>query len=366
MVLAGLEALSAMRRISPPGSLVGPALVGSFFLSAALGLACAGKQTAQSSPCLDRCTNIQSSLDRSSCELDCKRVADNSAATPAPAPAAAPAPETPRGVYTPPPPESRPIVGPPTAPTYPATQPIAQPTPPRPTTPTPAPAAVTPTGPSYAELQQQRNACEVGCNAEPVASDRATCRMQCAQITNQPTSSPSVPASTGTPAYVRPPTGATPSSGPTTPVAADPQALASCLNTCNDGPETDRATCRLNCNAKGQVGPAPSSYYTLGGTPPSDAERRAAVIRSSQGVAGTSAPPPPSPPATQQKIAACAATAQQCSTTCSAQLAPCNAECDQGKMSTTDRATCKLTCENTVDTCRDDCRIKEGSCRSKP
>lgn len=365
MVLAGLEALSAMRRIPTPGSLVGSALVGSFFLSAALGLACAGKQTAQSSPCLDRCTNIQSSLDRSSCELDCKRVADNKAnPAPPPAPAATPAPETPRGVYTPPPADPRPIVGQPTRPNYPATQPIAQPTPPRPTTP-PAPAVVTPAGPSYAELQQQRNACEVGCNAEPVASDRATCRMQCAQITNQTSSNSSIPASTGTPTYVRPPT-TTPTGGPTTPVAADPQVLASCLNTCNDGPETDRATCRLNCNAKGSVGPAPSSYYTLGGTPPSDADQRAAVIRSSQGVAGTTTPTPPSTPATQQKIAACAATAQQCNTSCSAQLSPCTAECDQGKMNSTDRATCKLTCESTVDGCRDDCRIKEGSCRSKP
>lgn len=366
MVLAGLEALSAMRRIPTPGSLVGSALVGSFFLSAALGLACAGKQTAQSSPCLDRCTNIQSSLDRSSCELDCKRVADNKAnPAPAPAPAATPAPETQRGVYTPPPADPRPIVGQPTAPNYPATQPITQPPAPRPT-PTPTPAVVAPAGPSYAELQQQRNACEVGCNSETVASDRATCRMQCAQITNQTTSS--IPTSTGTPTYVRPPTTTTPNSGPARPVAVDPQVLASCLNTCNAGDETDRATCRLNCNANGQVGPAPSSYYVLDGSPPatSDADRRAAAIRSSPGVAGTTTPPPPSTPATQQKIAACAATAQQCTTSCSAQLSPCTAECDQGKMNSTDRATCKLTCESTVDGCRDDCRIKEGSCRSKP
>jgi hypothetical protein len=35
-------------------------------------------------------------------------------------------------------------------------------------------------------------------------------------------------------------------------------------------------------------------------------------------------------------------------------------------MSSTDRATCKLTCESNVDLCRDDCRIKEGKCRSQP
>jgi hypothetical protein len=145
------------------------------------------------------------------------------------------------------------------------------------------------------------------------------------------------------------------------------RSLASCLSTCNDAstPDTDRATCRLQCNANGSVGPAPSSYYILGGAPPSDADQRAAVIRSSQGNAGT-VTPPSGTPQSQQKIAACAATAQQCATTCTAQSAPCTAACDQGKMSGTDRATCKLTCESNVEVCRDDCRIQEGKCRSKP
>ena len=41
--------------------------------------------------------------------------------------------------------------------------------------------------------------------------------------------------------------------------------------------------CKLNCNAVGSVGPAPSSYYVLHGAPPSDANDRANVIRSSPG-----------------------------------------------------------------------------------
>ena len=353
-----------MRRIPPPAPRLGSALLGSFVLSAALGLACASTRTTSSSPCLDRCTNIQSSLDRSTCELDCQRLADAPAPAPAPAPvvAATPAPATPPANPSPAPVIAQPR---PTQPTTPAPQPTTQPTttPPRPITPTPAP---TPTviGPTYAELQQQRASCEIGCDGEPVASDRATCRLQCAQITNRP----SAPASTGTPIYVTPPSTTPSTTGAVRPVAVDPQVLASCLGTCNDAstPETDRATCRLQCNANGAVGPAPSSYYVLGGAPPSDADQRAAVIRSSQGNAGSVAPTPTTTPQTQQKIAACAAAAQQCSATCNTQLSPCTTSCDQGKLSSTDRATCKLTCESNVDVCRDDCRIKEGSCRSKP
>lgn len=350
MVLAGLEAFTAMRRIP----FIGSFLLGSFLLSGALGLACAGNQTAKGSPCLDRCANIQSSLDRSTCELDCQRLANGTANPPPDAlpPAATPAP-TNNGRYTPPPADSPTIVGTPTPRSYPATQPIVQPPAPKPN-PASGPAVVTPVvtpvGPSAAELQQQRASCETGCDNEPVASDRSTCRLQCAQITSRPTA---------------PTTGTAPTSGPARPVAVDPQVLSACLNTCNSGPETDRATCRLQCNANGAVGPAPSSYYLHGGTPPSDAEQRAAAIRSSQGVAGTTTPAPASTPANQQKIAACAAAAQQCSTICDAQRSPCTAECDTGKLSSTDRATCKLTCDSTVDGCRDDCRIKEGSCRSK-
>ncbi len=350
-------------RISPPAPRLGSFLAGSFVLSAALGLACAGTRTTTSSPCLDRCTNIQSSLDRSTCELDCQRLTDApaSASVPAPAPApvvaATPAPATPPANPSP-----APVIAQP-RPTQPTATPQPGTTQPRPVTPAPAP---TPTvvGPTYAELQQQRASCETGCDGEPIASDRSTCRLQCAQITNRP----SAPASTGTPTYVSPPNTTPNTTGAARPVAVDPQVLAACLGTCNDAstPDTDRATCRLQCNANGAVGPAPSSYYVLGGAPPSDADQRAAVIRSSQGNAGSVAPTPPQTPQTQQKIAACAATAQQCSATCNTQLSPCNAGCDQGKLSSTDRATCKLTCESNVDVCRDDCRIKEGSCRSKP
>lgn len=347
-----------MRRTSPLSS----ALIGSFALAAALGLACAsGSQTAKSSPCLDRCTNIQSPLDRSTCELECSRVA-----TPASAVATAPTPTPPAATPAPAPTPTQPTPPVVATPQPPRPQPVAQPQPPRPVTPTPAPVAV---GPTYGELQQQRLVCESQCDNEASNSDRATCRVQCAQITNQPYRA--VGSSGGTPTYVTPPGTPPPSYGTPQPTPTDPQAIASCLSTCNDPstPETDRATCRLQCNANGSVLPPPSSYYVLGGTPPSDAEQRAAIIRSSSGTAGTTAPRPPAATPTaqqQQKFAACAATAQTCNTSCNTQLSPCTAGCDQGKMSSTDRATCKLTCESSAEVCRDDCRIKEGSCRSKP
>ena len=135
---------------------------------------------------------------------------------------------------------------------------------------------------------------------------------------------------------------------------------------------TDQTTCKLNCNAVGTVLTPPSSYNIYAGAPPSDADARAAVIRSSGGVVPGSAQPRPTTPtaqpsappaATPERVAQCAAQAQQCASSCSVQLAPCNQSCDQGKMSSTDRATCKLTCETNVDVCRDDCRIKEGTCR---
>lgn len=353
-----------MRRTSPLGS----ALIGCFALAAALGLACAtGSQTAKSGPCLDRCTNIQSPLDRSTCELECSRVASTApAATTTPASTVAPTPAaaTPAPAPTPSP---TPVVA---QPQPPRPQPVAQPQPPRPVTPTPAPTpAPVATGPTYGELVQQRLVCESQCDNEANNSDRATCRVQCAQITNQPYRA--IGSSGGTPTYVTPPGTPPPSSGTPQPTPVDPQALASCLSTCNNPstPETDRATCRLQCNANGSVLPAPSSYYILGGAPPSDADQRAAIIRSSNGTAGTTTPRPPAATPTaqqQQKFAACAATAQTCTTSCNAQLSPCTAGCDQAKMSSTNRATCKLTCESSADVCRDDCRIKEGSCRSKP
>jgi hypothetical protein len=351
MVLAGLEAFTAMRRIP----FIGSFLLGSFLLSGALGLACAGNQTAKGSPCLDRCANIQSSLDRSTCELDCQRLANGTANPPPDAlpPAATPAP-TNNGRYTPPPADSPTIVGTPTPRSYPATQPIVQPPAPKPN-PASGPAVVTPVV-TPSRPQRRRAAA-----AARLLRDRLRQRARRQRPLHLP---PAVRADHQPPHRPRT-TGTAPTSGPARPVAVDPQVLSACLNTCNSGPETDRATCRLQCNANGSVGPAPSSYYLHGGTPPSDADQRAAAIRSSQGVAGTTTPAPASTPANQQKIAACAAAAQQCSTTCDAQRSPCTAECDTGKLSSTDRATCKLTCDSTVDGCRDDCRIKEGSCRSK-
>ena len=232
------------------------------------------------------------------------------------------------------------------------------------------------------------DACTQRCAASDLSPlERSTCELDCSRLTasTPPTTTPTPPPPPITPPpqpapvgpattnYTLPPGGGAPV--PTTPgsQAADRQAIANCESNCiRENPSaTDQATCKLNCNAFGTTYAAPPSYYVAGGTPPSDAEARAAVIRSSNGVAGTGQPPagqPPAgqPPASPDKAARCAAEASQCSTTCGAQQAPCNTTCDQGKMSSTDRATCKLTCESNVDLCRDDCRTQERKCRDKP
>ncbi len=319
--------------------------------------ACAGSRDGKGSPCLDKCTNRSlTSLERSTCELEC-----NQAANPPPAPVATvqptPAPETAPAVTTASPPQPAQPAS--TGPRYAGDTAPRQATGPAPVVrPNPTGTPSTPAGPSMAELQSQRAGCESTCdanNARP--SDRSTCRLQCAQITDRPASSP--PPSGG--AYVNPPTTA-PTQGGTQKAPVDRAAVSACEANCNSEstPATDRATCKLNCNAVGSVGPAPSSYYVLQGGPPAGTNR-ADVIRSSGGVASTGNPPATT--ADPQRTAMCASQAQTCTTTCGTKQEPCNRGCDEGKLSATDRATCKLTCESNIDVCRDDCRIQEGTCR---
>jgi len=166
------------------------------------------------------------------------------------------------------------------------------------------------------------------------------------------------------------------------------QQIAACQATCDrEASATDRATCRNNCGAVGTVlGPAAPSQWVLGPAPKmTEAEQRAAVIRSSGGVvsggvvsggAPGSAPRPVAVPTSQPahtQIAApagqqpqnpqCAAQAQSCKLGCAGEQTTCSAQCDQGTMSETDRATCKLTCGSGGDMCRDDCRLKEAACK---
>ncbi len=302
-----------------------PTLLLSLTTAALLG-ACASSRsnTAGTNACTQRCTDLPA-LERSTCELDCSRL---TASTP-PSTAPTPPPTSPPPQPPPQPPQPPPQPLPPQQPSpqpVPPQQPAPQPVPPRPPAPQPVPV-----GPA--------------------------------------TTNYSLPPGGGAPVPTAP-------GGSTQPAGGDRQAIANCESACiRENPSgTDQATCKLNCNAVGTTYAAPPSYYIQGGTPPSDADARAAVIRSSGGVSGSTPSTPPRPPATQppatppspDKAARCASEAQQCNTTCTAQQAPCTLSCDQGKMSSTDRATCKLTCESNVDLCRDDCRIKEGSCRNKP
>ncbi|PCC72273.1 hypothetical protein SAMN02745121_01475 [Nannocystis exedens] len=169
------------------------------------------------------------------------------------------------------------------------------------------------------------------------------------------------------------------------PHAAQQQQVAACQATCDrEASATDRATCRNNCGAVGTVlGPAAPSQWVLGPAPTmTEAEQRAAVIRSSGGVVPGSAPggaprpvaAPTHPPTPAQATSTapqgqqphnpqCAAQAQSCKVGCASEQTSCSAQCDQGKMSETDRATCKLTCSSSGDMCRDDCRLKEAACK---
>ena len=242
----------------------------------ALGLgACAGSRSGN--PCLDKCAaRGGSSLERSTCELECKQTASTTAPgpvgqAPAPSPGPGPAllsdPAQPQPAQPTGPKQYAGDTGPRQAPPG---GPAVRPATPQPGTTSPS----TPPGPSMAELQAQRSRCEGTCDADNASSsDRSTCRLQCAQITNRP-SNTNIPPSTGTS------TGAT-----SRPAPADRASIAACEVGCNSEstPATDRATCRLNCNAVGTLGPPPTKHVVLHGDAPGGTSR-AEVIRSSGGV----------------------------------------------------------------------------------
>jgi hypothetical protein len=323
------------------------ALTAAMLLGLGLG-ACAGSNRSTNA-CLTRCDGLEA-LERSTCELNCTQLGK----TNAPPPGSAPATSQPGPTELPPTPTSvpgqavdnGPGVAKPTAAS--TTAPPVKPSAPLQPLIIPGPASAPV---DTAALYRQRAACETSCDAESTGSDRATCRLQCAQITDRPASTAPRPGTSqpGTPQ----------------PTPTDPAAVARCQSGCNaaGGSETDRATCRLNCSANGTVIQNSTSSYVLHGKPPSGDGDRAAVIRSSGGAVNPPPAPAPTAPANQQRVAQCASQAATCTANCGTQLAPCNTGCDQAKLSATDRATCKLTCETNVDVCRDDCRIAEGKCR---
>ncbi|MCY0992846.1 hypothetical protein OV203_37240 [Nannocystis sp. ILAH1] len=369
-----------------------------FAAAALLGFGPARAAAPATDSCFAGCTAPGLSADdQATCRLQCARLAQS---TPASPPAAKPPAAAPPSSSTP---ASPPAAKPPAA-TPPSTPPASSPpaaSPPRPAQPASQPAP---------DLAHQKFLCESQCDNEPNPGDRATCRLQCNQLNRasapQPTSAPvgsttvgstttysfapgggSVPVTTSpgtSPAY-RP---AQPGSTAATynPQAAQQQQVAACQATCDrEASATDRATCRNNCGAVGTVvGPAAPSQWVLGPAPTmTEAEQRAAVIRSSNGVVPGSAPggaprpvavptsQPAAPaqatvtalPGQQPQNPHCAAHAQSCKVGCASEQTTCGAQCDQGKMSETDRATCKLTCSSSGDMCRDDCRMKEAACK---
>lgn len=249
-------------------------------------------------------------------------------------------------------------------------------------------------GPSAMDLHRQA-LCESPCDEEKIVSDRTTCRLQCAQLSRFPRpvaltapGTPGVFTTSGTSTYYsfppggsRVPTsvGPAPSStaGSYASAAAQAQQIAACQVSCEHVVSlTDRATCRNNCAAVGTVlGPVAPGTWVLGPAPASsDAEQRAAVIRSSTGVVGgtraaaspttiSRVPVAAAPAAPAPASPACAAQLQACGNVCASEQSVCVVPCDQGRMSATDRATCKLICEANGDMCSDDCRIKEAACR---
>ncbi|WAS92582.1 hypothetical protein [Nannocystis punicea] len=360
-----------------------------FATAALLGQGSARATAPASESCLASCTAPGLSADdQATCRLQCARLAQSAPATP--------------------PPAARPPAATPPATSPPATSPPAS-SPPRPAQPAVQPAP---------DLAHKKFLCESQCDAEPNPGDRATCRLQCGQLARvsgpQSTTSPvgsttvgntttysfapgggSVPVTTtpgpsNTTTYsFAPGGGSVPvTTSPGTAAAYNPQAaqrqqqIAACQASCDrEASATDRATCRNNCGAVGTVvGPAAPSQWVLGPAPTmTEAEQRAAVIRSSGGVVPGSAPggaprpvavptnqPAPTftaPQGQQPQNPQCAAQAQSCKVGCAGEQTTCSAQCDQGKMSETDRATCKLTCSSSGDMCRDDCRMKEAACK---
>jgi len=201
----------------------------------------------------------------------------------------------------------------------------------------------------------------------------------------QPTYQPQPPIYAYPPAQPQP-TYVYPPAQPTT--SKSPQEIASCQSSCTDGSSTDRATCRLNCASQSTVVSPATSYGVVWGAPPqNDAANRAAVIRQSNNVAGTTpspsyptttpppasyptTSPPPRPPVTTPppqpvdpaRAQQCTSESQACVLRCAESVTSCNQSCDQGRMSSTDRATCKLTCEGNTDVCSDECRAREKTC----
>ncbi|MDC0717409.1 hypothetical protein [Nannocystis bainbridge] len=363
-----------------------------FATAALLGFGPARAAAPASETCFAGCTAPGLSADdQATCRLQCARLAESATATPAAKPATPPA-TAPAAGSAATPPAARPA-------TPPASSPSASP-PPRAAQPAPDPA-------------QQRFLCESQCEREATPGDRATCRLHCGQTYRAP--QPGAPVSStsvgGTTTYSFAPGGGsvpvtttqgpayTPAQPGTTAATYNPQAaqqqqqqIAACQSTCDrEASATDRATCRNNCGAVGTVvGPAAPSQWVLGPAPTmTDAEQRAAVIRSSNGVVQGGAPRPvtaapsqpgprpaagPTPtPATpgqatftvpaQPQNPHCAAHAQNCKVSCASEQTTCSNQCDGGKMSETDRATCKLTCTGAGDSCRDDCRMKEAACK---
>ncbi|MCY1055577.1 hypothetical protein [Nannocystis sp. SCPEA4] len=345
-----------------------------FAAAALLGLGPARAAAPADGSCLASCNAPGLSADdQATCRLQCARLAQPPATPPATAsspPAAKSAPPTKPPSTTPA--QPRPA------------QPAAQPAP---------------------DPAHQKFLCESQCDAEPTPGDRATCRLQCGQLARASTPQPSAAPVTsttvgGTTTYSFAPGGGhvPASSTPTAPATTatynpyaqqqqQQQQIAACQATCDrEASPTDRATCRNNCGAVGTVlGPAAPSQWVLGPAPTmTEAEQRAAVIRSSGGVVQGGAPAaaarpvtvPTSQPATaptqttiapppgqQPQNPQCAAHAQSCKVSCASEQTSCSAQCDQAKLSETDRATCKLTCTSGGDMCRDDCRMKEAACK---
>jgi hypothetical protein len=122
-----------------------------------------------------------------------------------------------------------------------------------------------------------------------------------------------------------------------TDVSGDRSGLSACLSTCNEGQDsqTDRATCRLNCETAFKVTPTPAVDDGV-----------AQALRCMQGCR----------PGGERTAAAAGACRDACRTTAAAapgapsaaaleRLGQCVGACaDDTALSDTDRATCELTC----------------------
>jgi hypothetical protein len=208
-------------------------------------------------------------------------------------------------------------------------------------------AVAAPASAGAVSAEAQLKTCMRQCAKTYKASDDiATCNLECRyQFEDQPAPSASTTPRPATSTVAAPQPAPQPAPRPATSTTWSAADQARCENLCNNEPVvTDRTTCKLNCRAKADNTRTAPASPTPGGpskyVAPSSATTYTPSGRlSANGPMVYSPNQPGSAPAPANNAAL------------QAQVAQCKNECNRASYRTaTDRATCKLTCDNLLDT----------------